>query len=58
MITMAGVDPDAKLDRRQAGRVLRRAARMLRPYRRQVLGASALVVVSTAAVLAGPLLLR
>ncbi|HRA34835.1 MAG TPA: ABC transporter ATP-binding protein [Acidimicrobiales bacterium] len=55
---MAGVDPDAKLDRRQAGRVLRRAARMLRPYRRQVLGASALVVVSTAAVLAGPLLLR
>ena len=58
MITMAGVEPDAKLDRRQAGRVLRRAARMLRPYRRQVLGASALVVVSTAAVLAGPLLLR
>jgi ATP-binding cassette subfamily B protein len=58
VITMAGVDPDAKLDRRQAGRVLRRAARMLRPYRRQVLGASALVVVSTAAVLAGPLLLR
>ncbi len=38
--------------------MLRRAARMLRPYRRQVLGASALVVVSTAAVLAGPLLLR
>ena len=58
MITMAGVDPDAKLDRRQAGRVLRRAARMLRPYRRQVWGGSGRVVVSTAAVLAGPLLLR
>ncbi len=58
MITMAGVDPVAKLDRRQAGRVLRRAARMLRPYRRQVWGGSGRVVVSTAAVLAGPLLLR
>ncbi|HMS88407.1 MAG TPA: ABC transporter ATP-binding protein [Acidimicrobiales bacterium] len=55
---MAGVDPVAKLDRRQAGRVLRRAARMLRPYRRQVWGGSGRVVVSTAAVLAGPLLLR
>jgi ATP-binding cassette subfamily B protein len=58
VITMAGVEPDARLDRRQARRVLRRAARMLRPYRREVAGAWALVVVSTAAVLAGPLLLR
>lgn len=58
MISMAGVDPDAKLDRRQARRVLRRAAEMLRPYRREVAGACALVVVSTGAVLAGPLLLR
>jgi ATP-binding cassette subfamily B protein len=58
MMPMSGVDPDDRLDRRQAGRVLGRAAQMLGPYRREVVGASALVVVSTAAVLAGPLLLR
>ena len=54
----AGVDEDDKLDRKAAGQVLRRAARMLRPYKREVLGAGALVVVSTLAVLAGPFLLR
>jgi ATP-binding cassette subfamily B protein len=58
MMPMSGVDPVDRLDRRQAGRVLGRAAQMLGPYRREVVGASALVVVSTAAVLAGPLLLR
>lgn len=58
MISMAGVDADDKLDREQAGRVLRRAARMLRPYRREVRGAVALVVLSTLAVLAGPYLLK
>ena len=55
---MAGVDADAKLDRTQAGQVMRRAARMLRPYRREVRGATALVVLSTLAVLAGPFLLK
>lgn len=58
MMPMSGADPVDRLDRRQAGRVLGRAAQMLGPYRREVVGASALVVVSTAAVLAGPLLLR
>lgn len=58
MISMAGVDADDKLDRKQAGQVLRRAARMLRPYRREVRGAVALVVLSTLAVLAGPYLLK
>ncbi|MCB0988347.1 MAG: ABC transporter ATP-binding protein [Acidimicrobiales bacterium] len=58
MITMSGVDAGDRLSRRQAGRVLRRAAARLVPYRRLVAGASVLVVVSTAAVLAGPLLVR
>ena len=52
------VDADDKLDRRAAGRVLRRAARMLRPYRREVRGAIALVIVSNLCVLAGPFLLK
>ena len=55
---MSGVDAGDRLSRRQAGRVLRRAAARLVPYRRLVAGASVLVVVSTAAVLAGPLLVR
>ena len=58
MISMGAVDEDDKLDREQAKQVLRRAARMLRPYRREVRGAIALVIVSTLAVLAGPYLLK
>ncbi len=55
---MSAVDEDAKLDRRQAAQVMRRAARMLRPYKRDVVGAGALVTISTLAVLAGPFLLK
>jgi len=55
---MSAVDEDSKLDRRQAAQVLRRAFRMLRPYRRDVIGAGVLVTISTLAVLAGPLLLK
>ncbi len=55
---MVGVDEEDRLDRRAARRVLRRAAVLLRPYRREVWGSVALVVVSTLAVLAGPLLLK
>ncbi|MGI8755848.1 MAG: ABC transporter ATP-binding protein, partial [Acidimicrobiales bacterium] len=58
MISMAGVDGDDRLNRREAGQVMRRAARFLRPYRREVRGAVVLVIVSTAAVLAGPFLLK
>jgi len=58
MIAMAGVDSDSKLDRRAAKQVMRRAARMLRPYRRDVRGAFALVVVSCGAILAGPYMLK
>lgn len=57
-MSMSAVDEDAKLDRAQATRVLRRAARMLRPYRRDVVGAGALVTISTLCVLAGPFLLK
>ncbi|MGN6694603.1 MAG: hypothetical protein ACTHN0_10540, partial [Aquihabitans sp.] len=55
---MSAVDEDSKLDRREAAQVLRRAFRMLKPYRRDVIGAGVLVTVSTLAVLAGPLLLK
>ena len=58
MISMAGVDADDKLDRRAAGRVIRRASSMLRPYRREVIGAAVLVTISTLMVLAGPFLLK
>ncbi len=54
----AGVDEDDKLDRKAAGKVLRRAAAMLGPYRREVTWSGVLVVVSTLAVLAGPFLLK
>jgi ATP-binding cassette subfamily B protein len=55
---MNAVDEDAKLDRREAAQVMRRAARMLRPYKRDVVGAGVLVTISTLAVLAGPFLLK
>jgi ATP-binding cassette subfamily B protein len=58
MMPSSAVDADAKLGRDEVGQVLRRAARMLRPYRRDVWGALALVVVSSAAILAGPFLLK
>jgi len=58
VISMAGVEDEDRLDREQARWVMRRAARMLRPYRREVRGAVALVVLSTLAVLAGPYLLK
>lgn len=58
MISMGGVDAEDRLDRAQARQVLRRAARMLGPYKKEVRGAIALVVASTLAVLAGPYLLK
>ena len=58
MMPMSAVDEDAKLDRKEAARVLRRAALMLRPYKRDVIGAGILVTISTLAVLAGPFLLK
>ena len=58
MIAAAGVDPEDRLGRQEATRVLRRTLALLRSQRRDVLIGLALVVVSTACVLAGPFLLR
>ncbi|MCU1453305.1 MAG: putative transporter permease/ATP-binding protein [Acidimicrobiales bacterium] len=58
MMPMAGVDPDAKLDVREARQLLRRTARMVRPYRRTLRLAVGLVVVWTLTTLAGPYLLK
>lgn len=55
---MSAVDEDSKLDRREAAQVLRRAFRLLKPYKRDVVGAGILVTISTLAVIAGPLLLK
>jgi ATP-binding cassette subfamily B protein len=53
-----GVSEEDMLDRRAAGKVLRRSTRLLRPYRRLCVAAVALVCVWTSATLAGPLLVR
>ena len=53
-----GVDDEDRLDVDAAQRVLRRSAQLMRPYRRQMVAAAVLVVVYTASVLAGPLLVR
>ena len=53
-----GVDEQDKLDAEAAKHLLRRAASMLRPYRRQCIVAMSMVVVWTATTLAGPFLVR
>lgn len=58
MWSMTGVDEEDRLDRAAAAHVLRRALRMLWPYRRQLVAAAGLVVVTTGTVLAGPFLVR
>jgi ATP-binding cassette subfamily B protein len=52
------VSEEEKLDRRETGQVLRRALRMLRPYRREVVVAVLVMVGFTAATVAGPALVR
>lgn len=52
------LDDESRLDRAAARRVLRRLAGMLRPQRTAVLSATGLLVVQTAALLAGPLIVR
>jgi len=54
----SGVDPDDALDVEQARWVMRRAASMLRPYRREVGLAMVLIVVWTLTTLAGPYLVK
>ncbi|HEX6236259.1 MAG TPA: ABC transporter ATP-binding protein [Acidimicrobiales bacterium] len=54
----AGVRAEDQLDAVEARRVLRRSIQLLRPHRRQVVGALAMVVFWTGTVLAGPYLVR
>src|SRR5581483_8873539 len=54
----AAVDEDDKLSAEEARRVMRRAFRMLRPYRVEVLMAVTVMIVWTLCTLAGPFLLR
>lgn len=54
----AAVDEEDKLTGKEAGRVMRRAFAMLRPYRGQVALAAVVMVASTASLLAGPALVR
>ncbi|MEQ8841507.1 MAG: ABC transporter ATP-binding protein [Acidimicrobiales bacterium] len=51
-------DPDDQLDLEATGKVLRRTARMVLPYKRDALAAAGLIVIWTAMLLAGPLLVR
>src|SRR5688572_26213001 len=55
---MRGIDESEKIDRSEAKRVLRRALRMLGPYRWAVVGAFVVMILSTVCVLAGPALVR
>lgn len=54
MMPQSGVDPADALDVEQARWVMRRAASMLRPYRREVILAMVLIVLWTLTTLAGP----
>jgi ATP-binding cassette subfamily B protein len=54
----AGVDDDDKIGRQEAVHVMRRAGRMLGPYRAKLVLAGFLVVVTTSCTLAGPYLIR
>jgi ATP-binding cassette subfamily B protein len=54
----AAVSEEDKLTREQARHVVRRAFSMLRPYRVEVIAAFAVMLGSTAAILAGPWLVR
>ncbi|MGA1419642.1 MAG: hypothetical protein ACO32O_06015, partial [Ilumatobacteraceae bacterium] len=54
----AGVAPEDQLDRSQTRRVLRRVLRMAYPFRKTAYVALGCVVVTTAATLAAPILVR
>ena len=58
MWMQGGVDEADRLDAEAAKHVIRRAASMLRPYRRQVVIALLMVVLWTSTTLAGPFLVR
>lgn len=53
-----GVEEGDRLTRSETGHVLRRAAKMLSPYRRTVIRTALLILVLTMSTVAGPLLIR
>src|ERR1700732_1772792 len=57
-LRQVGVDEEDRLTPRQASQVLRRAFRMLRPYRRSVLAGVVVMIGSTLSILAGPQLVK
>jgi ATP-binding cassette, subfamily B, bacterial len=58
MWMQGGVSEEDRLDRAEAGRVIRRTVRMLRPQRRRVVVAMMTVILWTGTVLAGPYLVK
>jgi ATP-binding cassette, subfamily B, bacterial len=58
MWMQGGVSEEDRLDRAEAGRVVRRTVRMLRPQRRRVVVAMMTVILWTGTVLAGPYLVK
>ena len=58
MMFEGSFDPEDALDREAARRVLRRSARLLRPYRREVIESCLLIVAWTLSTLAGPYLIK
>ncbi|MEY4372878.1 MAG: hypothetical protein RL219_1647, partial [Actinomycetota bacterium] len=58
MWTAGAVDPEDRLDRDEVASLLRRTARLGRPYRPTVLLALGLIVLWTLATVAGPVLVR
>jgi ATP-binding cassette subfamily B protein len=58
MMMEGAFDPDDKMDREEARRLLRRAAGMLRPYRREVTTGMVLVILYTASILVGPFFVK
>ena len=57
-VMQRAIDEEDRLDRGAAVRVVRRTAELLRPHRRRTIAAVAVMVGSTLATLAGPLLIR
>ncbi len=58
MMRGSGVTAEDRLDRTQASHVIRRAAKMARPFRRTMLAALAFMAMGTVSTVAGPLVIK
>ncbi len=58
MMRGSGVTAEDRLDRTQASHVIRRAAKMARPFRRTMLAALAFMAMGTVTTVAGPLVIK